>query len=180
MLVSSEQRKKDRSLRDCVVSSLMPKYRLNSKGVINMARVIVSLAEVAAAFEKLLTQGSAPSAANIQSVLGKGTETQIQKHINTLIDQSKRDLQVPLALEPTPAEAVVVHTPAPETLSVETSAPAPPEAITVTQLPPQAEPRRPQFQVKKFERRDNKGPRNSNHPHQKNNNTHHNATGINY
>lgn len=120
-----------------------------------MARIIVSLAEVAAAFEKLLTQGSAPSASNIQSFLGKGTEAQIQKHIDTLIEQSKRDVQVPLALEPAPAEA----------------APA-------TQPPPPTEQRRPQFQVKKFERRENKNPRNSNHPHQKNN--HNNASGNNY
>ncbi len=152
-----------------------------------MARIGLSLAEVAAAFEKLLTQGSAPSAANIQSVLGKGTEAQIQKHINTLIDQSKRDLQVPLALEPMPTEAAAVRTPEPK-MPVETppSAPTPmptpvsAETVTVTQLPPQAEPRRPQFQVKKFERRDNnKGPRNPNHSYQKNSN-HNNAAGNNY
>ena len=46
-----------------------------------MARIGINVAEVAAAFEKLLTQGEQPTAEKIQSFLGKGTAPVIQKHL---------------------------------------------------------------------------------------------------
>lgn len=57
-----------------------------------MARIEITPSEVAAAFEKLIAQNEAPSAENIQKLLGKSTVPVIQGHIQTLIQNSNADL----------------------------------------------------------------------------------------
>lgn len=57
-----------------------------------MPRISISLPEVAAAFEKLLSQGEQPTAEKIQSLLNKGTIAAIQKHLKQIAEQSRLDL----------------------------------------------------------------------------------------
>lgn len=57
-----------------------------------MPRVGLSFAEVAAAFEKLLTQGEQPTAERIHELLGKGTVSGIQKYLTQIFEQSRLDL----------------------------------------------------------------------------------------
>ncbi len=65
-----------------------------------MARIGINFAEVAAAFEKLLTQGEQPTAEKIHALLEKGTIPVIQKHLNHIFEQSRLDLIQPDAQEP--------------------------------------------------------------------------------
>lgn len=70
-----------------------------------MARVGIKIAEVAAAFEKILSQGEQPTAEKIQTLLGKSTPLVIQKYINQITNQSRLDLNTQ-DVETTPVEAV--------------------------------------------------------------------------
>jgi hypothetical protein len=143
-----------------------------------MARVGISTAEVASAFEKLMKENREPTAENIHALLGKGTVTTIQRHIDELIERSRNDLlspewglQAPIA----PAVEIAVTPPVATTMNEASEiheAAAPKLEIKV--IPPQEQPvetkPRPTFQVKKNvgERQNNQQPNNH---HNKNKNS---------
>jgi len=74
-----------------------------------MARINLNFAEVAAAFEKLLTQGEKPTAEKIQALLGKGTVPVIQKHLNHIFEQSRLDLTPADSQTSSPADGAPVQ-----------------------------------------------------------------------
>ncbi len=136
--------------------------------------------EVRAAFEKLLTQGQEPSAQNIRELLQKGGIATIQKHIDSIIQESKQDLlsginPIESAPVPTSSPAVTV-----EVKPALTPKPAPVVAATTNPAPTQqsqAQPtqKRPQFQVKKpQQQQQQQQQRREPHQNQNNHNTHHN------
>jgi flagellar biosynthesis GTPase FlhF len=57
-----------------------------------MARIALTKEEVMAAFEKLLAEGTTPSAENIHGLLGKGSIGAINRYIKEIIDENNQAL----------------------------------------------------------------------------------------
>lgn len=57
-----------------------------------MARIALTKEEVMAAFEKLIGEGSTPSAENIHALLGKGSIGMINRYIKEIIDENNQSL----------------------------------------------------------------------------------------
>lgn len=57
-----------------------------------MARIALTKEEVMAAFEKLIGEGSTPSAENIHALLGKGSIGMINRYIKEIIEENNQNL----------------------------------------------------------------------------------------
>jgi hypothetical protein len=120
----------------------------------------MNAAEVRAAFEKLLMQGTEPTAQNIRDLLQKGGLATIQKHIDGIIQESKQDLLsgIQHAAETPAAATPAAATPVAQPVTVEIKPALSVEAAPAPQATPAPKPqqnsapapqKRPQFQVKK-------------------------------
>lgn len=94
-----------------------------------MARVGLNFVEVAAAFEKLLSQGEQPTPEKILEFLGRGTLPVIQKHLQHIMDQSRLDLitqeeRTPAAVNPEPIVHVAPSVQTEPTVTIEAPTPA--------------------------------------------------------
>ncbi|MCX7122182.1 MAG: hypothetical protein NTV32_00620 [Gammaproteobacteria bacterium] len=153
-----------------------------------MSRIAINAAEIRAAFDKLLTQGTEPNAKNIRDLLQKGTLPSIQKQIDGIIKSIKPDLLSdihPVQPEPEPVptpipvvakapisapEPIVVQKPV--TIQIKTPIEAPaPQQPTHNQNAQHTQ-KRPQFQVKKPQQQQQQR-REPQHQNQNQNHAHH-------
>ena len=91
-----------------------------------MPRIGLSFAEVAAAFEKILTAGEQPTAEKVHELLGKGSIPSIQKFLNQIFEQSRLDL-------------ISSETPEPSQPAIENRNELPHDLLTSTETPVQVE-----------------------------------------